>query len=92
MINVGNASKDVAERLDYKINWADFLDGDTIASAVVTVDPPGPTLERTDVDSSSVTAWLSGGTPGVLYTLTYSIVTASSPSRKADRTIQLLVT
>lgn len=79
--------KDPQAVLDYQFNWATWLDGDTISSYTVTVD--GVTLDSDTNTSTTVTAWLSGGTLGARAYVTCQIVTASG--RTDERTIKLII-
>ena len=95
--------KDPDDTLDYKFDYAaltngtgdtDWLgSGETIASATITVDSPGPTVEKSSItdSSTSVTVWVSGGTAGKTYKLACKITTNNSPVRIAERTIALKV-
>ena len=75
--------------LDYPVDWSDWLpEGDTIESATVTAEV-GVTVGTVDVTSPVVTAWISGGTVGATYDVTYHIVTAEG--REDDRSITLVV-
>lgn len=92
--------KDPEATLDYLWDWTSWLGADdTITGHVVTVDP-APALVPTaadltvdsstvDVDSKKVTVWLTGGTPGVRYGVTVSILTAGG--RADDRTSRIHV-
>ena len=83
----GEYAKDPDAVLDYVWDWGTqgaWLGTDTIDSAVVTV-PDGLTLDDTIVTTTTVTAWLSGGTVGESYTVTCHIVTAGG--REDDRSM-----
>ena len=80
--------KDPDAVLDYEWNWAEWLDGDTIASHTVTCDT-GITLDSHSATTTAVTGWFSGGTAGVTYSATCHVVTAAG--RKEDRTIQFIM-
>lgn len=79
--------KDPDAKLDYSFDWTDWLAGvsDTIASYVVTVS--GVTLESHARVSGVVTAWLSGGTAGLVGTASCKITTTGG--RIDERTIGL---
>ena len=82
--------KDPEATLDYKFNWLEWLDGDTIATQVVTIDD-GATVESsaiTDTDTS-VTAFVSGGTVGRSYVLSCKITTVGG--RTDERSLTILV-
>lgn len=81
--------KDKDAKLDYKIDWSTWLDGDTITVSAWTV-PEGITEEaETTNDTTSATIWLSGGTADTDYTLVNHITTASG--REDDETIVISV-
>jgi len=83
-----NYIKDPDAVLDYPMNWADWLDGDTISTSTWTV-PDGITKDSDSKTTSATTIWLSGGTAGLDYTLINHIVTAAG--REDDRTIIIKV-
>ena len=79
--------KDPDAVLDYQWTFASWLpSGDTIVSATVTADT-GLTLDSTSNTTTTVTAWLSGGTVGEKYSVRCRITTAGG--RTDDRTITL---
>ena len=91
--------KDPEATLDYKFNWLEWLDGDTIATQVVTIDD-GATVESSAITdtNTSVTAFVSGGTVGRSYVLSCNITTVggrpddcSLPVLGAERYKQRLV-
>lgn len=90
-----DAPKDPDEVKDYRVEWSDGLDGDTIASSSWSIgvadEAVGHELE-VDSDSfaaSSTTVWLSGGTTGLTYRLLNRITTAGG--RTLDQTVKLVV-
>lgn len=74
--------------LDYEWDWAAWLGTDTIASHTVTA-ATGLTVDSTEATTTTVTAWLSGGTVGQSYAVTCHIVTAAG--REDDRTVTVTV-
>ena len=81
--------KTVAEVLDYKVDWSDWLiSGETISLSAFTVEA-GVTKDSETSDSSSATVWLSGGTVDEDYTIVSKITT--SAGRVAERTFFLSV-
>lgn len=93
--------KDANAVLDYHVCWADWLDGDTIASVTWTVQS-GLTKDSQSVNASPVTidgtahaantvatAWLSGGTAGQTYSVACRVVTAGG--RTDERTFRVRV-
>ena len=82
--------KDPDAVLDYKWDWSSWMaTGDTITSYTVTPST-GLTLDSDVNDTTSVTAWLSGGTADQTYTVLCQIVTADG--RTDERTITIGVT
>lgn len=65
------------DKLDYLWEWEDWLEGDTIQQAVVTV-PTGLTLVNpaTIIDGISVLSWIEGGTLGQSYVVSCKITTS----------------
>jgi hypothetical protein len=56
--------KDPDEVLDYKIDWAERLEGDTIVSAEWAVEEGDIAVGVTTNTASETTVWLSNGTIG----------------------------
>ena len=88
--------KDPADALDYALPWADWLAGDTLQTVTWTV-PAGLTKDSQSVNlapvtvdgveyaaSTVATVWLSGGTPGEIYTITCRVVTAGGRTTERD--------
>lgn len=81
-------TKDPAEVLDYSMDWAGWLKGDTIATSTWTSD--AGITRVTDVNSSSsATVWVSGGTDGTTYNLTNTITTVGGATAKRTMAIQV---
>jgi hypothetical protein len=81
--------KDPSAVLDYQWDWSAWLGtGETIASHVVTA-ATGLTKASDSATTTTVTAWLSGGTAGTDYNVVCRIVT--SASRTDERTIVIAV-
>jgi hypothetical protein len=88
--------KDPNSTLDYRFDWADFLeaDSDTIDTSEIiadtgTVEEPGIVVDSDEHDTTSATVWLSGGAVGETYAVTNRITTAGG--RTDDRTIRINV-
>lgn len=81
-----SATKDPNATLDYRINWAEWLDTDTIATVAWTV-PAGLTQTAATNTTTSATIWLSGGTVGTRYAVACRITTTAG--RIDDRTIRI---
>jgi len=73
---------------DYGIDWSSWLGTDTISTSTWAV-PTGITKDSDSETTTETTIWLSGGTAGVNYELTNSIVTAAG--REEDQTIVVRV-
>ena len=84
--------KDPDARLDYGVDWADFLattDGDTIIAAEWVNTPTDLTLEDAAlVEGHLHTAFVSGGVAGRVYRLTSRITTDAG--RVNDATLALI--
>lgn len=81
--------KDPAAVLDYAVDWGRWLDeGETITDHTVTATP-GIVVDTTGEADGKVTAWLSGGTAGNTYTVSYAITT--SAGRQDERSITVLL-
>lgn len=80
--------KDPDAVLDYTINWAAWLDGDTISTSTWTV-ADGITIDSEAETTTTTTVWFSGGTVGQDYNATNHIVTVAG--REDDRTICIRV-
>lgn len=79
-------SHDGVEALPYVFAFRNVLDDDDqVAVASATVTPSGPLVNQVTASGSSVVFWIgAGGTPGVTYSVTISITTASGVT--TDRT------
>ncbi len=82
-------TKDPDGKMDYVIDWAAWLDGDTISTSTWSV-PSGITKSSSPAASNTTTTatiWLEGGTAGQDYDVINSIVTAAG--REDDRTFRV---
>jgi len=70
-------TKTPAATLDYKVDWVDWLDGDTIASSTWLVDDQALVVESDSNTLTTATAWVSGGVDGLAYVLSNHITTAA---------------
>lgn len=68
-------SKKVGENwpIGLRYHSPDLENGQTIASAVVTVAPSGLTLGGQSIVDNRVEKWVSGGSAGVEYTVTFEV-------------------
>ena len=80
--------KDPDAKLDYKVDWEEWLDGDTISASTWTV-PTGLTQVSASFSTTTATVWLSGGTAGGSYQVVNRVTTAAG--RIDDRTITIRV-
>lgn len=65
------------EKLDYDVDYADWLEGsDALLSKSVTISPTGPTISSAIV-GERIKTWVSGGTAGVKYKVTVTATTSS---------------
>ena len=69
-------NKDADEVLDYKIDFADLLAGDTISTVTWVIAPSGLTKQSQSNTTTTATIWLTGGADGTSYTVTCTITTA----------------
>lgn len=88
MAHVDVDPKDPDAVLDYVVNWATWLDGDTISTSAFTV-PAGITKDSESNTTTTATVWLSGGTAGTWYAILNRITTAAG--RTNDQTIYVQV-
>jgi hypothetical protein len=82
------AIKDPSARLDYDVDWSEWIGTDTIASVVWTVEA-GITQYATSATATVATIWLEGGTAGADYTIGCRITTAGG--RIDERSILIRV-
>jgi hypothetical protein len=82
--------KDPNSVLDFKVNWADWLqESETIATSNFTV-PAGLTRDSQNNTTTTATVWLSGGTGGgTVYKVVNRITT--NQGRTEDRTLEIRV-
>jgi hypothetical protein len=79
--------KDPNAVLDYRFDWVEWLNGDTIS--VSTISAVNGTIASQSNTTSTATAWISGGVAGQVITVTSHITTAAG--RQEDRTVRLKV-
>jgi hypothetical protein len=68
--------KDPQARVDYSIDWTDYLDGQSVAASLWTVTPSEPggiAVEQASFDLSRSAARLSGGLLGRVYTVSNQV-------------------
>ncbi len=86
--------KDPDARLDYMVDWSDWLaEGDTIVTAQIDIAPQGELavdgLPAVVGAGAQVQTWLTGGVRRKRYTLTCRVTTAAG--RTDDRTSVVFV-
>ena len=75
--------------LDYQLDCSEWLPtGDTLSSPTVSA-ASGITVDSYSNDDDTITAWISGGTTGQTYTITYHIVTTGG--REDDKSIRIRI-
>lgn len=87
---------DPGDTVDVGLDWADWLDGDTLSGSSWAVAPEGGLaavagrggLAGTH-DDDSTTVWVGGGQPDTVYLLANRVETAGG--RVAERTVQVWV-
>jgi hypothetical protein len=80
--------------LDYPIDWAAWLNGDTIATSTWVAETGitiGTGAHAPSIDGDTTIVWLSGGTLNESYAITNKIVTNNSPPRTTSKTIHVAV-
>jgi len=87
-MNENEFNKDPEARLDYKIDWTEWLGDDIITASTWSV-PAGITKELDTWNNQSTTIWLSGGSLDCTYECVNHIETADG--REDDRTILIHV-
>lgn len=85
--------KDPEAKLDYSFDWTDWLDSkakppESITQHTITV-PKGLTLVSSVAVGGVVTAWISGGTVGMIYRVECLITT--SIGRIDERSLWLVI-
>ncbi len=77
MAILGTFVKQPADRLDYDVDYTDWLTvGDSIESTVVSVSPATLTIDSTFNNTPRIKIWLFGGVDKVRYKVTLTSTTA----------------
>jgi len=79
--------KDPNSVIDYTLDWAAWLDTDTISSSSWTGD--GVTISSSSDTSTTATAFVSGGTVNTQATATCQVVTAGGRTDERSIAIQI---
>ena len=77
------------ERLDYSMNFSEWLDGDKIESATVDIDNQGISVEAFSFDDYHVKIWLAGGADGEKGKVTCSIETIVGKIKESEFKIKI---
>jgi len=85
---IASFTKDPSARLDYEIDWSDWLNGDTIATSTWLV-PPGVTNINESHTAITATIRLSGGTHGIDYECLNHIITSSGQEDERSIIVQV---
>lgn len=80
--------KDPDAKLDYTLDWREWLDGDIVKTSTWELDP-GLTMESATHDGMKTTIWLSGGDAGEHYKVTNHIITTDG--REDERSFTVVV-
>lgn len=81
--------KDPNSVLDWKWDWAAWLQVSEVINTVTVVPEVGITVDSSSNTTNTVTVFLSGGTLGNYYDVTVRIVT--NQGRTEDNTIRILI-
>jgi hypothetical protein len=84
--------KDPQSRVDYRIDWGGYLDGQVVAASAWTVTPTetgGLGVDGSTFDLERTSATLTGGLPGHVYSATNRVTL--SDGRSDQRSITLRV-
>ncbi|UXN70897.1 hypothetical protein N8A98_06835 [Devosia neptuniae] len=82
-------AKDPNEVLDYDLNWAARLSGDTIVTSTWLLADGALVIDSDEQSGTATKVWLSGGAEGVSYTLTNRVVT--SGNRTMDESVRIKI-
>jgi hypothetical protein len=80
-------TKDPNAKLDYQIDWEDWLDSDTITASTWTVTSGLTVEDDTIFTTTDTTLWISGGLVGSTYRAVNHITTAAG--REEDKTMTI---
>lgn len=83
--------KTAASKVDYTVDWSPDMAADEIISTSTWAADDGITVETDSKTNQSTTVWVSGGTAGVKYKVTNTIVTNNNPARTLQKTLVIPV-
>lgn len=76
-MKIGTTTKQPFERFSYTAQYSEALtDGDNLESVIATVSPSGLTVDNVGIYDTRVKFWVEGGTAGLIYKVTLSVITA----------------
>lgn len=77
--------KQPADVQDFDVDYSEWLTGlsDTILSGSATAEA-GITLDKHEIVSGAVKVWLSGGTNGIAYKITTTVITVGGRTKQAE--------
>lgn len=82
--------KTATGKLNYLLNWADWIGSDTINASSWDISPSGLTIVSSDFSLTTTTIVVSGGTVGTEYCVTNTITTAGDLITSRSFTISLV--
>lgn len=85
-------TKQPGDRLDYVLQGADWLDGDTITSVSASFrsNDANVAIDACAHSGEAVTTWVSGGTDGEQSQITLTISTAAGRIKEAEFRIRVI--
>lgn len=85
MAVIASFKQQPAERLDYDVDYTDWLpSADSLSSATVSVSPSGLTIDSPAINGKFVKLWVSGGSSGAKYKATLTVVTAIGRTKQDE--------
>jgi hypothetical protein len=90
MSSLGSQKKQPIERIDFDIDYSDWLlANDGIVQIDVAVSPPGLLLPKTNVASPLVKIWTDGGRDGATYKITVTATTDDGRIKQDEFTLKV---
>lgn len=83
--------KDPDAVVDYDFDWTSWLQAPEVIASFVIVAATGIVVDSSQNLTPKVRVWLSGGTPGIEYSVACKITTDSVPARVDERTMIIQV-
>lgn len=89
-MSIGNYFQDPSAILDYRLDWTDWLDGDTITSGTFSASPTLPAIIIQQATGTAIgTVWIANGISGVTYEINHHIETLGG--RTDERTFSIAI-